>query len=577
MLLFVRLVLLAIFAGQFVVPASAVAVPGFAQQSVCWISGDDTLRLNDVAQRADAWTCDGSISDWDAARQLIRIDLRGRAADPATIRHAEFDRHEFEKLTATLIDENGESRSRTYGFGDTWLGASSLRSMIDLPEFDGQPIAVIFTLDGSQWPEALAEADLLAEPSVPPVAGLAHLLAALICGLLLAPIVFDFGYFRALREPFPLWHALFCAMAAVQTAAVSGLIPLVTAIDFASELDITYLSLDVMVAATLLFASNFIETDFVSRRARAILLSLASLALASGLTTTFYPEWFGAWIDHVYFGAYLAILATYFAVLWRARESGSRMASYLILGFAPFSAIVVIQFASVTLLPQIGTFDETWPQNFALLFEVVATALGVADRFISIKHERDQARDEARSLEKLSERDELTGLRNRRSLDTRFESLVAAGFHTIAVIDIDHFKPINDIFGHPYGDSVLVCVAAALRASDDKDLIAFRIGGEEFLLMLRGKDAADRAEARRRAITARTLATMDGLDRPITASMGLLDFTAVADDPDLDFWSLYTRADQLLYDAKCAGRNRTGRDALEWFVPQADGGASAVA
>ena len=154
---------------------------------------------------------------------------------------------------------------------------------------------------------------------------------------------------------------------------------------------------------------------------------------------------------------------------------------------------------------------------------------------------------------------------------------MAAGFHTIAVIDIDHFKPINDIFGHPYGDSVLVCVAAALRASDDKDLIAFRIGGEEFLLMLRGKDAAERAEARRRAITARTLATMDGLDRPITASMGLLDFTAVADDPDLDFWSLYTRADQLLYDAKCAGRNRTGRDALEWFVPQADGPASAVA
>ena len=145
------------------------------------------------------------------------------------------------------------------------------------------------------------------------------------------------------------------------------------------------------------------------------------------------------------------------------------------------------------------------------------------------------------------------------------------------MIDIDHFKPINDIFGHPYGDSVLVCVAAALRASDDKDLIAFRIGGEEFLLMLRGKDAAERAEARRRAITARTLATMDGLDRPITASMGLLDFAAVADDPDLDFWSLYTRADQLLYDAKCAGRNRTGRDALEWFVPQADGGASAVA
>ncbi|WP_221556175.1 sensor domain-containing diguanylate cyclase [Qipengyuania qiaonensis] len=558
-------------------PVSALAAPAFEEGSTCWISGTRTQQFEELVTRPDDWTCAGDEHDWSADRNFVRVDLRGRNFDSATIRHAEFARHEFDKLTVTLIGEDGATSSRAYGFRDTWLGASSLRSMVELPEFAGQPTALVFTLDGGKWPDALAAADLVAEPSAPPTSGFVHLVAALICGLLLAPVLFDFGYFRALRKPFPLWHALFCVMACVQTAAVSGLVPLMTSISFENELYITYLSLDLMVAATMLFASSFIERASTSSRQRRILLAIAPLAVLNGAATALYPQLFGYWVDHLYFGAYILMLGAYFAILWRARRAGSRMASYLILGFAPFSLVVVVQFLAVVSAPEVYAFDETWPQNLALLFEVIATALAVADRFISIKRERDQALDEARSLEKLSEHDELTGLRNRRSLDTRFGQLVAEGFHTIAVIDIDHFKPINDLFGHPYGDGVLTCVAAALRASDDQDLVAFRIGGEEFLLMLRGKDAAERAEARRRAITVRTLADIDGLDRPVTASMGLLDFSAVADDPELDFWSLYTRADQLLYDAKCAGRNRTRRDTLDWFVPQVADEASAAA
>ena len=559
-------------------PASASA-NGFEAGSTCWASGAKSLSYEQLAGTPANWTCAGGEFDWQQPRHIVRLDLLTRDLAPEAIRYAEFDRHEFEKLTVTLVGANGETASESFAFEDTWLGKSSLHSMIELPELAVPAETLVFTLDGGQWPEVLLEARLLDKPSVPPTSGFIHLFAALICGFLLAPILFDLGYYRALREPFPLWHALFCVMAFVQTASVSGLIPLMTPIGFETELYITYMSLDVMVAATMLFASNFIEPEAITRRQRRILLAIAPLALLNGASTTFYPELFGYWIDHVYFGGYMIMLSVYFGVLWQARRAGSRMATYLILGFAPFTSIVALQFSGVFISDALYAFDETWPQNFALLFEVVATALAVADRFIAIKRERDQAIDDARSLEKLSERDELTGLRNRRSLDTRFDELVAAGFDTIAVLDIDHFKPINDLYGHPFGDGVLVCAAAALRAGDDEDLIAFRIGGEEFLLLLRGKDAAERAEARRRAITARTLADMEGLDRPVTASMGLLDFSAVAKEPELDFWSLYTRADQLLYDAKCAGRNRARHDRLEWFIPEASdkGGESAVA
>lgn len=564
-----RALLLVLCATLFAVPAAAQQSPGFAMGSTCWTSGAQTLRYADLATNPARWSCAGDTYDWKKPRHFVRLDLRGKGIDANAVRYAEFDRHEFERLTVTLIGADGNTASRSYDFGETWLGRSSLHSMVEFPEFSGKVEAVLFTLDGGDWPESLAAANLVTKPSVPPTSGFVHLVAALICGLLLAPILFDLGYFRALREPFPLWHALFCSMAFVQTAAVSGLIPLLTPIGFETELFITYMSLDVMVAATMLFASNFIEPEFVTRRQRRVLIAIAPLAILNGALTTFLPELFGEWIDHFYFGAYMLMLGTYFAVLWRARRAGSRMAPYLILGFAPFCSIIVLQFVGVV-SDAFHTFDETWPQNIALLFEVVATALAVADRFIAIKRERDQAIDDARSLEKLSERDELTGLRNRRSLDARFEELVADGFHTIAVLDIDHFKPINDLYGHPFGDDVLMCAAAALRAGDGEDIVAFRIGGEEFLLMLRGQDAGTRAESRRRAITARTLSTMDELDRPVTASMGILDFSAVADEPGLDFWTLYTRADQLLYDAKCAGRNRTRSDTLDWFVPEAD-------
>ncbi|WP_369026282.1 diguanylate cyclase [Qipengyuania sp. RANM35] len=570
--------MLAFIAGFFVVAGPAAAEGGFAPASVCHISGSRDLQFADALQKPESWTCNSDKYEFKQQRHIVRLDLAERTVADGNPHFAEFERYEFERLTVTLVNEEGRAVSRSYGFTDTWLGASSLQSMVELPEIRGRATALVFTLDGGKWPEALAAAELVDQPSVPPIAGLIHLYAALICGLLLTPILFDLGYFRALREPFPLWHALFCAMAFVQTASVSGLIPLMSSIDFKTELYITYMSVDVMIAATMLFASNFIEPAALGRRGRLALLAIAPLALANGISTTFFPELFGKWIDHAYFGAYILMLGTYFVVLGQAWKRGSLMAPYLILGFAPFTSIIVAQFASILWFPASYTFDETWPQNFALLFEVVATALAVADRFIAIKRERDQAVDEARTLEALSEHDQLTGLLNRRALEARYETLVEEGFSAMAVLDIDHFKSINDQHGHPIGDAVLRCTGEALQGGAARDLVAFRIGGEEFLLLLRGFDARERAEALRRAVTVRTLAHIGGLDRPVTASMGFLDFSQVRNEAGVDFDALYTRVDQLLYDAKCAGRNRMAADKLELFEPEfeEDGGSTAA-
>lgn len=572
--------LLALFAGVFAVAGPVSAKEGFAPGSVCHVSGGADLTLEKALAEPQGWACNTDKYDFKQGRHIVRLDLSERDATAGNPRYAEFERRQFERLTVTIVGRNGDTASHSYAFADAWLGASSLESMVEIPEIEGRASALVFTLEGGKWPEVLAAAELVERPSVPPIAGLAHLFAALICGFLLTPILFDLGYYRALRQSFPLWHALFCAMAFVQTAAVSGLIPLMTGIGFKAELWITYMSVDVMIAATMLFASNFVEADALGRRGRLALLAIAPLAILNGISTTFFPTWFGSWIDHVYFGAYMVMLGAYFFVLTGAWRRGSVMAPYLIFGFAPFTSILVLQFACVLMLPPSFTFDETWPQNLALLFEVVATALAVADRFIAIKRERDQAVDDARTLEALSEHDMLTGLFNRRALDARYDALVDEGFTAMAVLDIDHFKSINDQHGHPVGDAVLRCTGEALLGGAARDLVAFRIGGEEFLLLLRGADARERAEALRRAVTVRTLIHIDGLDRPVTASMGFLDFTLVRGDVGMDFDALYTRVDQLLYDAKCAGRNRMVADRLELFEPgsgSAVGGSAAAA
>ena len=199
------------------------------------------------------------------------------------------------------------------------------------------------------------------------------------------------------------------------------------------------------------------------------------------------------------------------------------------------------------------------------VWEVLFTTLGVADRFVTMKHERDRARTEANVLEKLSETDPLTGLLNRRAIEGQFRQLRAEGFATLAIIDLDHFKAINDTSGHAVGDAVLKAVADALQVSPN--VRAYRLGGEEFMLFLRGDNGDIEAERRRQAIPAIVANTVPGLARPVTASMGLTDCHG-----DEGFANIYERADKLLYEAKSAGRNRT-RSAMRPVATLAAGAA----
>ena len=153
--------------------------------------------------------------------------------------------------------------------------------------------------------------------------------------------------------------------------------------------------------------------------------------------------------------------------------------------------------------------------------------------------------------------DPLTGLRNRRGLHTYYERRIATNknFDSTAIImcDIDHFKRVNDTYGHNAGDEVLKHVANTLSNSIGIDDGAFRWGGEEFILLLSHKhmdDAAEFAEKLRKAIEADVI-TFEGTDIKITMSFGVSEI-----DPSLTTEENVEGVDAKLYYAKEHGRNR---------------------
>lgn len=202
-----------------------------------------------------------------------------------------------------------------------------------------------------------------------------------------------------------------------------------------------------------------------------------------------------------------------------------------------------------------------------ILLVIVAVGVVVVSRIMRrqaqrLVAEREQLMGRIGELEEelaqQERRDPLTGLDNRRAFDEAIHLSMARmrrygeKFYVVA-LDVDHFKKVNDAYGHAVGDEVLCAVSSTLRSTIREVDRAFRIGGEEFVVLLTDVDARGALVATdriRRRIANRVVST-DGHDLQVTASFGLAQALTTSTPAEL-----LRAADTALYAAKANGRNR---------------------
>lgn len=258
----------------------------------------------------------------------------------------------------------------------------------------------------------------------------------------------------------------------------------------------------------------------------------------------------GAWIAYIGFNLVPSVVLVAMLAMDKAAVGGLRfLARCLAAQLGAGLAVALLFGFELRLASSMTTTAAALPLLLAYPVTVGITAYQLARR----------VRRQNRLLAELSSIDDLSGLLNRR----RWEEAVANEFRrcrrighvsTIMLIDIDHFKAINDTWGHPAGDTVIRSIARLLRETLRRHDVVARCGGEEYGAVLPGTDAAGGrilAERVRRRVEKATLEARHGVRA--TVSIGVAEF----DPADADAAAWIGRADRALYRAKDLGRNRT--------------------
>lgn len=370
-------------------------------------------------------------------------------------------------------------------------------------------------------------------------------LTGIFLGLLLFSLVYNGVFFRLLRERFLIWQSArtlsyFALVLALSPLAMG---PWLTPDSFARQVWICiFFDLSVVVSGP--FLRSYLEPGMVGPRIRRLLgwPPVLILATTPAMLIADCPPAYMA-LRNMLLLAMLGLCAS--AVIVAVRR-GSRTARYQAAAWSGIGGVYGVSLFHDIVLGR--PFDAFLFLLFpALGLEVMLTALGILDRLVRLRRERQEARAQAEAMRIIAHTDPLTGLPNRRAIEESFNNDPPVA---IALVDLDHFKAINDHHGHDVGDRVIFAAGVALGSGT---ALAARIGGEEFALLFRGAPAAVASEAERlrQRIGAYVKQMVPLLERPVTASMGLVHIGR-----GTSFGAAMKSADINLYAAKESGRDR---------------------
>ncbi len=517
---------------------------------VCIRGGAEDISVTQLTASAGSWDCSARPAALRSAVVAVRLPIpQTEQAPSAFVTRVGM----FDKVTLIVENKNGARTQASFTMDDAQPVVGGPFFSLPLPR--NTSLAHAYAVFERPGYDAMLLHGYLTSGDARNVTGVArsNMLIAALLGMLLIPVILNVSIYNALREPFIVWHAVLSLCFAMVVYLRSGLVVELSPLSLPAWRSAMVLAMGSAVLAACMFTHAFIEEGRLRPRLRALL------------------PWAGGWsifisiVHALDFSMFRPLGSTFHAytlapvwlfLVWTmidAIRNGSRTVRFQLLGWSPLLLAFVIQIGT-DIIPFVKPDDALNLFYLGALTETVVTTIGIGQRVIRIKREGESAKTRADAMGRLAERDPLTGLLNRRAIDSRFVDLREAGYDTVAIIDLDHFKTINDVNGHATGDYVLQVCGDVL--SSDRDNIAVRLGGEEFMLLLRGPMTERRAEKLRRTLSVRIAREVQRLEHIVTASMGLVHLNGdTAATYDLD--AVYSRADLLLYQAKNAGRNRT--------------------
>lgn len=378
--------------------------------------------------------------------------------------------------------------------------------------------------------------------------------------LLAASFVYNLFLFSGQRQRFIFWHVAWVACM-LSWGILWSQLALLLAPRLAGIWSVrlcAVLASGAIASATMFFVSS-LEAGKLPAWMRRSLAGLAAAVVLLAIPAVFEPVGYASLLAMLLNSLVLLLVAVMIASVTLAWRRGSRAAR-------SFAQAWTIPALAVT-LSTLADIGLRTPNAAAELFVLGGSALQTVWLSVTItiglsalRTERDHARAQQAELQALAETDPLTGLYNRRGFVARAQLAIGwsreqGGHIGLLLLDVDHFKSINDGYGHDVGDLVLQRVAGTLSLASE-DATVGRLGGEEFGILVTGlgrEALLAFADHVRRTLAGADLSDLFGELRQVTASFGVVDARAA---PDADFERLYRVTDRALYRAKALGRNR---------------------
>ncbi len=495
--------------------------------------------------RPDTFDCTSRQTDFGAGDfWILSQPLPSAAADADLVRQGSLwqDR-------VTLYVHYADGAIRRTGFTSATAGRHLMLGAIiqlPLPRHHARPDRLLWHVEGAINRRGVVVGPTLAGRSdaVRSELIMATLYAAF-GGMCLALLIYNLALWAALRQAFQPAYCLMVLCVLAYALSSSGLLGQLTTIDNNDRQRLNYVMLAWSAAAAMVFARAFLERRVFDGWLRTYSnVVLAILLITTGAYAILAPR-FTHVTDPLSTTSYVLVLTWLIPVMVRAWRQRS---NYLWVFALAWGAPVAL--AGVRILAAFNVIGwQLWIDNSTLLamaLEAALSSLGVAYRIRLLSLERDEAREQEIAARLLAATDPLTGLLNRRAF---LDGAIGRGEdYQLVLIDIDHFKRINETIGHDGGDEVLRVIARALRAAATPEALVARVGGEEFAMLTPADRPLDAG-----AVLDRLRMERMPFDLTVTASIG----TCIGPmTRETDWKAMYRCADRALFEAKAAGRDR---------------------